>query len=519
MSLRLSFVAVLLCLCAIPMAATAQSLTLNQVQGAPLPDDGFAVMRPVVPGAMRFSARLHLDYANDPLVFEDVAGRSDSERTSVVRDQLSANVVVALGTTETTMVYAGFPIDLLMKGDSLVGLPRASGTGLGDMYLGGRYVVFAPRGQEGLMIALDGQLTLPSAKAASSSQRLAGESKVTGVIRSAMEFSLATLRVNLVGGLRFRPEVRIGGIRVRDEVMFELSLMQPLVHDRLFAHVEVFGKSALDDFGRVPTTPVSAQLGVRFRQDLFTFGLAGGAGVMRGYGAPDARVMLSIAISVPERETQQTPDEPADEREGSDNDATADSGTTEPRASVATEQSVEPAAQDNEAARPRQQWLDSDGDTIRDADDQCPRAPGKEADNGCPKNLRLDLDAHLIEVLKEIRFNRGGTQVLGNSFETLEELLAILNANPDMHLSIESYTHNEDADALAFGLTQSRAGSIRDLLLEWGAEHERISALGCGSLRPIASNDRSWGRKKNERIELRLTDATTPPSSDCRPAP
>lgn len=512
MSLRLSFVAVLLCLCAIPMAAMAQSLTLNQVQGAPLPDDGFAVMRPVVPGSMRFSARLHLDYANDPLVFEDVAGQSDSERTSVVRDQLSATAVVALGATETTMVYAGFPIDLLMKGDSLVGLPRASGTGLGDLYFGGRYVVFAPKGEEGPMIAIDGQLTLPSAKAANSSQRLAGESKATGVIRSAVEFSLATLRVNLVGGLRFRPDVRIGGIRVRDEVLFEMSLMQALMHDRLFAHVEVFGKSALDDFGRIPTTPISAQLGLRLRQDQFTFGLAGGAGVMRGYGAPDARVMVSMAISVPERETQQAPDEPADPVEDDDD-------TTQPRADAATTTSVEPAAQDAEAVRPQQRWLDSDGDTIRDADDQCPRAPGTDANNGCPQNLRLDLDAHVIEVLKEIRFNRGGTQVLGNSFETLEELLAILNANPDMHLSIEAYTHNEDAAALAFGLTQSRAGSIRDLLLEWGAEHERITALGCGSQRPIAPNDKSWGRKKNERIELRLTDANTPASTDCHPAP
>lgn len=509
---RLSLVAVVLC--AIPVAASAQSLTLNQVQGAPLPDDGFAVMRPVVPGPMRFSARLHLDYANDPLVFEDVAGQSDSERTSVVRDQLSANAVVALGATETTMVYAGFPIDLLMKGDSLVGLPRASGTGLGDMYFGGRYLVFAPRGEDGPLIALDGQLTLPSAKAANSSQRLAGESKVTGVVRSAVEFSLATVRVNLVAGLRFRPDIRIGGIRVRDEVIFEMSLMQPLVQDRLFVHVEAFGKSALDDFGRIPTTPISAQLGLRFRQDQFTFGLAGGAGVMRGYGAPDARVMLSMAISLPERDTQRTPDEPADELEDSNDLDGADEDTTPPAT-----QTAETAAQDTAAARPQQRWLDSDGDTIRDADDQCPRAPGTDANNGCPQNLRLDLDAHVIEVLKDIRFNRGGTQVLGNSFETLEELLAILNANPEMHLSIEAYTHNEDAAALAFGLTQSRAGSVRDLLLEWGAEHDRITALGCGSLRPIAPNDKSWGRKKNERIELRLTDANTPASADCRPAP
>ncbi len=515
MVLRFLRVAVLLSIASAAQVASAQSLLLNQYQGAPTPEDGFAVMRPVVPGHLRFSTRLHVDYANDPLVFEDVAGQAGSERTSVVRDQLTANVALSLGLSQAWLIYAGLPIDLLMKGDTLMGLPRASGTGLSDLYFGGRFQLFAPQGETGPLIALDAQLTLPTARAANEEQRFGGESRASGVIRGMVETSIATLRINLSAGLRFRPDTKIGGIHVRDELLFELSLMQPLLHEQLFAHLEVFGKSARDDFGRTATTPISALLGLRLRQGGLTFGLAGGAGVMRGYGAPDARVVFSAAITMPEREGIALPEQPAEDVEdvAVAGDATRPLGTD----------SVQPTAQDEPAATPRvaprRQWVDSDGDGMRDDDDQCPRAPGEETQNGCPKGVRLDLDAHVIEVLDEIKFSRGGSAVLGRSFSTLEEVMAILKANTDMRLRIESHTHNEASSSASYTTTQARAGSIRDLLVEWGVDAERVSAFGCGYTRPVAPNDRSAGRKQNERIELHLVEANAADPAGCRAAP
>lgn len=515
-STRSTLAALLLCLIAPVDGASAQSITLNQYQGAPTPEDGFAVMRPVVPGHLRFSTRLHLDYANDPLVFEDVRGQSDSERTSVVRDQLTANLALSLGLGEAALAYLAVPVDVLMKGDTLMGLPRSRGTGLGDMALGGRVQLFAPSGEQGAMIALDAQLTLPSARAANRDQQLAGESRVTGVMRGIVETSIATMRVTFLAGLRFRPDTQLGGIRIRDELLFELSLMQPLVHERLYAHAEVFGKSARDDFGRVPTTPISALLGLRVRAGSLTFGLAGGAGLMRGYGAPDARVVFTAAITAPPRQPLDVPEAPAEPEEEAEYTSDRPLGADAVQPTTAPDE--EPAASP-EPTETRRAWLDSDGDGLRDGDDQCPRAPGEEANNGCPLDLRLDLDSHVIEVLKEIKFGRGGTQVLGRSFPTLEELQAILNANPAIRVQIESHTHNEEAAAYSYGLTQSRAGSIRDLLLEWGVDPDRIEAFGCGFVRAIAPNDKSWGRKKNERVELRIVEAGAAAPEGCRASP
>lgn len=500
----------MLCATAVVARAQAQSITLNQYQGAPSPDDGFAVMRPGVLTHMQASARLHLDYANDPLVFEDVAGQAGSERTSVVRDQLTANLALALGLYDAWMIYAGLPVDLLMKGDTLTGLPRARGTGFGDAYVGGRFVLLGAGNDLTTQIALDAQLTMPSAKAARDDQQLAGESKVSGVIRAMLEASIATLRVGVVAGLRFRPDAELGGIQIRDQVLMELSLTQPLVRDRLFAHLELFGKSAQDDFGRTATTPISALLGMSLRHDMFTFGLAGGAGIMRGYGAPDARVVLSFAITHPRRE----PSAPQAQAEPEEEEP-AQYVTDNP---IATEEVAPTVAAEPAPVATRNQWRDADDDGMRDDDDQCPRAPGDEAHNGCPEDLRLDLDAGVIELLSEIKFGRGGTQVLGRSFETLEQLQAILNANPDMHLRIESHTHNEASTAAGYNLTQARAGSIRDLLLEWGVGHERLTAYGCGASRPIASNDRSAGRKQNERIELHIEAAGAAAPQACRPS-
>src|SRR5689334_11770810 len=77
--------------------ALAQSANVNRYSAAPLPQDGFALSGAEVGEHLGFSASLHLDYADDPLIYEDVRGRSNTELVSLVHSQLTAHAAFALG--------------------------------------------------------------------------------------------------------------------------------------------------------------------------------------------------------------------------------------------------------------------------------------------------------------------------------------------------------------------------------------------------------------------------------------
>ncbi len=54
-------------------------------------------------------------------------------------------------------------------------------------------------------------------------------------------------------------------------------------------------------------------------------------------------------------------------------------------------------------------------------------------------------------------------------------------------------------------LSNKRADSVLDLLTKEGVDSNRINTYGFGEAEPIATNMNADGRKKNRRIEIRIT--------------
>jgi outer membrane protein OmpA-like peptidoglycan-associated protein len=52
-----------------------------------------------------------------------------------------------------------------------------------------------------------------------------------------------------------------------------------------------------------------------------------------------------------------------------------------------------------------------------------------------------------------------------------------------------------------------RAKAVGDMLIKNGISSERISVIGYGDTRPIASNETYEGRVKNRRVEVKLLPA------------
>ena len=61
---------------------------------------------------------------------------------------------------------------------------------------------------------------------------------------------------------------------------------------------------------------------------------------------------------------------------------------------------------------------------------------------------------------------------------------------------------NVGTDAMNQKLSENRAASVRDYLVQQGVPTNSVSAKGFGNTLPVASNDNPAGRQQNRRVEL-----------------
>ncbi|MEM6767335.1 MAG: LamG-like jellyroll fold domain-containing protein [Bacteroidota bacterium] len=84
-------------------------------------------------------------------------------------------------------------------------------------------------------------------------------------------------------------------------------------------------------------------------------------------------------------------------------------------------------------------------------------------------------------------------------------LLDILLSNPQVKLNIEGHTDNVGNDQYNLSLSVKRAKRIYEFFLRLGVPEKQLSYQGFGEANPIAPNDTSEGRKKNRRVEFKLS--------------
>ena len=146
---------------------------------------------------------------------------------------------------------------------------------------------------------------------------------------------------------------------------------------------------------------------------------------------------------------------------------------------------------------------DSDGDTLPDVDDACPNTPGTLANNGCPEVTEA-VQKQLNDYAKTILFDTGKASIKSESVSTMVDIIQILNEYPSANFTVEGHTDSVGSSASNQRLSESRANAVRDFLIDKGIASNRLSAIGFGEERPIASNATRNGRKQNRRVEINL---------------
>jgi outer membrane protein OmpA-like peptidoglycan-associated protein len=107
-------------------------------------------------------------------------------------------------------------------------------------------------------------------------------------------------------------------------------------------------------------------------------------------------------------------------------------------------------------------------------------------------------------VLKNIFFDSNKYQLLPESKVELTQLLSFLNANPNVVIEISGHTDNVGDDGSNQALSENRAKSVLDYLLQHKISPSRLVAKGYGETAPVAGNETPEGRQSNRRTEFRV---------------
>ena len=147
---------------------------------------------------------------------------------------------------------------------------------------------------------------------------------------------------------------------------------------------------------------------------------------------------------------------------------------------------------------------DQDQDGVVDAQDKCPQVAGITANAGCPE-IKEEVKEILAQALQGINFETGKAVILRSSYPILDQVVNVMKENPVYKLKISGHTDNTGNADRNLVLSQDRAQSARDYLVEHGVASERIvDAVGYGITKPIADNNTRAGRAQNRRVEFEV---------------
>ena len=89
----------------------------------------------------------------------------------------------------------------------------------------------------------------------------------------------------------------------------------------------------------------------------------------------------------------------------------------------------------------------------------------------------------------------------------LDEIAATLAKHPEIKsIRIEGHTDNRGSDAYNLKLSDARAASVRQYMIEKGLTGDRLLSEGFGESKPIKSNRTKKGRAKNRRVEFVIVE-------------
>lgn len=117
--------------------------------------------------------------------------------------------------------------------------------------------------------------------------------------------------------------------------------------------------------------------------------------------------------------------------------------------------------------------------------------------------------AGILETIakNKIFFQSAKAGILSDSFGLLDGVAAQILSCPAASFEIAGHTDSDGSKGFNQRLSEARAQSVVDYLVNAGVSADRLNAVGYGETRPVVVNNSKENKAKNRRIEFSLTEA------------
>ncbi|PFG53489.1 outer membrane protein OmpA-like peptidoglycan-associated protein [Marinobacter sp. LV10R520-4] len=115
-------------------------------------------------------------------------------------------------------------------------------------------------------------------------------------------------------------------------------------------------------------------------------------------------------------------------------------------------------------------------------------------------------DRGMVLTLGDVLFDLDQADLKSAGEQTVARLAEFMREYEDRRVRVEGYTDSTGADSYNQQLSERRAESVRNALINQGTASQRVEVKGYGEQYPVAGNDSSSGRQQNRRVEIVISD-------------
>jgi outer membrane protein OmpA-like peptidoglycan-associated protein len=116
--------------------------------------------------------------------------------------------------------------------------------------------------------------------------------------------------------------------------------------------------------------------------------------------------------------------------------------------------------------------------------------------------VRQESRGTVITLSGSILFASGKSTLLPDARSKLDQVADVLKSAQEQSYIVEGHADSRGSTPLNQRLSEQRAETVRNYLVERGISPDRVKSTGYGKSRPIANNKTAEGRANNRRVEI-----------------
>ncbi|MEO8553371.1 MAG: OmpA family protein, partial [Kofleriaceae bacterium] len=122
-----------------------------------------------------------------------------------------------------------------------------------------------------------------------------------------------------------------------------------------------------------------------------------------------------------------------------------------------------------------------------------------------PPEAKTEVTNEQIKLREKVEFETDSAVLLPSSKPVLDEVVSVMKDHPEIeHVRVGGHTDSTASPDHNLKLSDDRAASVKQYLVDHGIAADRLASKGYGETRPIADNNTDEGRAQNRRVEIHI---------------